>query len=206
MSRISITVALLAVASLLVGCRDDGRTLDPAPAVPVSRQTTTTAGAEVAPGTGTELGPLTLTSPAFTDGSPLPEDHTCDGLDVPPPLVIDDVPAGAVELAVVVTERSASGDVHWVLAGIPPVVTRLDSGVVPPEAVPARSSTGVEGWDGPCPPPGDPARTYDFTVHAMTEPIGLAPGLGGRRAIELIEQAAVATGGVSATYASPAEG
>lgn len=206
MSRTSFTVALIAAATLLVGCRDDGRTLDPAPTVPVSRQTTTTAGPPADPAVGTEGGALTLTSPAFADGGPLPEDHTCDGLDVPPPLVIDDVPAGVVELAVVVTERADAGAVHWVLAGIPSVVTRLDSGVVPPEAVPARSSTGVEGWDGPCPPPGDAARIYDFLVYAMTEPIGLTPGLDARRAIELIEQAAVATGALSATYASPAEG
>lgn len=206
MSRTSLTVALIAATTLLVGCRDDGRSLDPAPTVPVSLQTTTSAGPAPDPAIGPEVGPLALTSPAFAAGGPLPEDHTCDGLDMPPPLVIDGVPAGVVELAVVVTERAASGSVHWVLAGISPVVTRLDSGIVPPEAVPARSSTGVEGWAGPCPPPGDPARTYDFVVHAMTEPIGLSPGLDGRRAIELIEQVAVATGTLSATYASPADG
>ena len=196
-------VCALVALTLVAGCRDDGRTLDPAPTVPVSRETTTTSGPNPDDGgSGTQLGGLTLTSPAFVDGAALDEDFTCDGANVPPPLVIGDVPQGTAELAIVVTDRDAGGFVHWAVAGLPPAVTALESGLIPPEAIPARTDSGVEGWDGPCPPPGDDAHTYDFVVYATLEPIGLSPGVDGRDAVTLIEKAAVASGAITATYAS----
>ncbi|MGK2929007.1 MAG: YbhB/YbcL family Raf kinase inhibitor-like protein [Acidimicrobiales bacterium] len=203
MSRSSTLVVVAVVGALLAACQDDGRALDPAPTVPVSLETTTTIGPVAGPAVGTDVGQLTLASPAFVDGGPLPDDHTCAGNDVPPPLVIGDVPVGTVELAIVVTDRDAAGAVRWVVAGIPPTVTRLEPGALPPEAVTARAESGADGWEGPCPVAADPDHIHDFRVYAMTEPIGLAAGLEGRTAIDLIEQAATATGWLSATSGAP---
>lgn len=197
--------ALAVVMVVLAGCRDDGRTLEPAPEVPVSRETTTTTG----PGTDTgasDGGPvdITLSSPAFGEGGLLDPTYTCEGDNVPPPLVVNGVPPDTAELAIVVTD--AGGFVHWAVAGIPPTVTTLESGLLPPEAVVARSDGGVEGWDGPCPPPGGGPHPYDFTVHATIEPIGLSPGLAGRDAVARIEEASVASDTLVATYASDSPG
>lgn len=200
------TVGALAVAMVvLAACRDDGRTLDPAPEVPVSRETTTTSG----PGTdtaaaGDEAGGIMLTSPAFGEGGLLDQTYTCEGANVAPPLVISAVPPDTAELAIVVTD--AGGFVHWAVAGIPPTVTSVEAGLLPPEAVIARSDGGIEGWDGPCPPPGGGQHAYDFTVHATIEPIGMAPGLAGRDAVALIEQATVASDTLVAFYASTSPG
>jgi Raf kinase inhibitor-like YbhB/YbcL family protein len=182
--------------ALLTGCRDDGRTLDPAPPVPESRLTTTSVGA---PG-GTAGAELTLTSPAFADGATLDPVHSCDGADVPPALTITGVPPGAAELALTVTDLDAGGYVHWVIAGIPPTITVLEPGLLPPEAVAAVNDAGEAGWTGPCPREGDGPNTYELTVHATYEPIGLAPGTDGRAALDLIRSASVASDVLTATY------
>lgn len=175
---------------LLAACNDDGRTLAPAPPVPAEQATTTSGPAGSVP--AAEVG-LLLTSPAFTEGGILDPAFTCDGVDVPPPLEISGVPASAAELSIVVTDRDADGFVHWVIAGLSPSITRIESGVLPPAAVTARSDGGGSGWHGPCPPDGDDPHAYEFVVYASAEPIGLAQDLDGREAIELIETAAIAS-------------
>lgn len=199
---VRLATAVVLVAPVLVGCNDDGRSLDDAPEVPISRETTTSAGPGTADtsGTAAPLG-LTISSPSFADGQPLNPAFTCDGDNVPPPLTIVGAPEATVELALTVVDADADGYVHWVLAGIPRQVTQLESGVVPPEAVTARTDSGVDGWDGPCPPEADGPHRYVFTVHALAESIGLGPGLDGRAAIDLIESSAVlATATITATY------
>lgn len=181
------------LAAGLAACNDDGRTLAPAPTVPVSQLTTTTSGVAV----------LTLSSAAFADGGFLDPSFTCDGVDVSPPLEVAGVPSTAIELAIVMVDTSADRRVHWVLSGLPAGMTRIESGLIPPQARSARGDGGIEGWEGPCPPPGDDAHAYEFVVHALAEPIGLAPGIAGRQAIELIEQASIGSDSVVAFYERP---
>lgn len=198
-------VAIAACCLLaLVACNDDGRTLEPAPEVPVSQEATTTTAA-VDAGGGAQSGAvdeLTLTSTAFTDGGFLDAEFTCEGANVPPPLTIRGVPATAAELAIVVLDRDAEGAggfVHWVVTGIDPSIGLLEGGA-PPGAIAARTDSGVEGWDGPCPPADDGPHDYVFTVYAAAEPIGLAADLDGRDAIPLIEAAAIASNSITARY------
>ncbi|MDZ7675858.1 MAG: YbhB/YbcL family Raf kinase inhibitor-like protein [Acidimicrobiales bacterium] len=196
----SVAVAACCLLAL-VACNDDGRTLEPAPEVPVSRETTSTSTGFDA-GATTESGAaagLALASTAFADGGFLDAEFTCEGTNVPPPLTIRGVPAAAAEVAIVVLDRDAEGFVHWVVTGIDPAIGRLDGGA-PPGAIAARTDSGVEGWDGPCPPRDDGPHDYVFTVYAAAEPIGLAAGLDGRDAIPLIEAAAVASDSITARY------
>ena len=181
-------VTIVAGLILLAACNDDGRTLAPAPPVPAQQATTSSAPSASVP--AEQLG-LVLTSPAFVEGGLLDPAFTCDGVDVPPPLEITGVPAAAAELAIVVTDRDAEGFVHWVIAGLSPTITRIESGVLPPAAVTARSDGGVQGWEGPCPPAGDEPHAYEFVVYATAEPIGLTSDLDGRQAIDIIEGAAI---------------
>lgn len=204
MVRRSLFAAAVA-GVLLSACGDDGRTLAPAPEVPIAPETTTTVAAAPDAGftTGGESGSsLVISSPSFEPGGFLDETFTCDGLNVPPSLVITGVPPTAAELSVVVIDLDADNFVHWVVSGLPPVATTIESGVVPPGAVTARTDSGVVGWDGPCPPPGDDPHRYSFSVYATGEPVGLTPGLDGREAISLIETAAIASNRVVAFYAS----
>lgn len=205
MPRLPLRSCVLSCALVLAACGDDGRTLAPASDVAVEPATTTTAPTPDAGFTTDDpsIG-INLSSPSFAGGELLDADFTCDGLNVPPPLIIAGTPPGTAELAITMVDRSADGFVHWVISGLPATTTQLESGVIPPDAITARTDSGVDGWDGPCPPSGDAPHDYVFSVYAMAESIGLAPGLDGREAIGLIEQAAIASTLLVGRYARPA--
>lgn len=169
--RRAALVLVLAAVALLAACSGDGREL----AEPTAEQTTTTPSSGALPTVTTAAAGLSLSSPAFTDGGPIPASMACPE-NTSPPLTWTGVPPGTVELALVVTDPDAAGFVHWVVAGIDPSATGLDQGAVPAGAVEARNGDGGVGWFGPCPPAGE-THTYEFRLLAFVEPVGLQPGL-----------------------------
>jgi hypothetical protein len=125
-----------------------------------------------------------LTSSAFTEGSPIPEQYTCDGDDVSPPLAWSGVPAGAKSFALICDDPDAPGQtwVHWVVYCIPADVRTLPEGLPPLPIL--RKMGGIEqgitdsrrvGYGGPCPPPGKPHRYY-FKLYALKAPSQLSAG------------------------------
>src|SRR5918995_277802 len=77
------------------------------------------AGGAASTASTAATGVFQLTSPAFTEGGTIPDEFTCVGDDVSPPLAWSGVPVGTVELALVVRDPDADGFVHWVVAGLP---------------------------------------------------------------------------------------
>jgi Raf kinase inhibitor-like YbhB/YbcL family protein len=189
-----VTRAIWVCAALvLLACSDDGRELQP----PSADQTTTL------PTTSTSVAAaavMTFSSPSFAAGAAIPAEYTCDGESLSPALAWADLPDAAVELVVIVTDPDADGFVHWVIAGLDPASLGVDPGTVPEGAVEATNDAGSVGWTGPCPPP-DESHQYVFTLYALAEPLGLQPGLAGRQAAELAQQAALANATFTANYA-----
>jgi hypothetical protein len=77
---------------------------------------------------------MELRSPHFSDQAGISQRFTCDGDNISPTLEWSDVPAEAVELALICEDPDAPGKkfVHWMLWGIDPgSVTRLSAGDVP---------------------------------------------------------------------------
>ena len=97
-----------------------------------------------------------------------------------PPLQIAGVPAGTVELLLVVTDPAANGYVHWAVAGIDPVTSFWAEGSVPNGAVQGRNGAGSVGWTPICPPAGE-THTYDFALYALSQRSGLTDGFDPRR-------------------------
>ena len=110
---------------------------------------------------------MQLTSPAFADGAAIPEEHTCDGGDVSPPLAWDGVPEGVDSFAIIVTDPDAGGFVHWVLTGIPGHARELAAGEGDKAGTPGRNGFGGSGWGGPGPPSGE--HRYVFEILAVSE-------------------------------------
>ncbi len=188
---VACVLAVLALGGSLTACGSDGREMT----APRSDATTPPRRAAAA---GT-LGPSTtlatifaLTTDAWAPGTEMPKAYTCDGADVSPPLVISQIPAGTVELAIVVTDFDADGFVHWVLTGIAPTTTTIEEGVIPAGAVQAANDGGSVGWMGPCPPAGD-LHSYDFTLYALSAPSGVTEGQDPATAIAAVEAAPTAT-------------
>jgi Raf kinase inhibitor-like YbhB/YbcL family protein len=84
----------------------------------------------------------------------------CTGENVSPALSWTDAPTG-------------SGWWHWVMYNIPANSDGLPQGAgsggttIPNEIIHARNDYGVQGYGGPCPPPGAPHR-YIVTVYALS--------------------------------------
>lgn len=191
--RRNLPIVLAVGALALAACNDDGRTLAPAPTVPISPLTTAPPTSEPTVVAPPEVGqPIDISSPDVAEGEVLDATFTCDGLNVSPELTITGTPLAAAELGIVVLDADGDGGIRWAITGIDPTTVVIERGVTPRGAVTAEGSTGIVGWDGPCPPPGDPLRTYHFTVFAVPEPLGLAEGGDAQQALAALESAAIA--------------
>lgn len=118
---------------------------------------------------------LTVTSPAFHEGQPIPREHSCHGEDASPELRIGGVPPGAVALALVMDDPDAPGGTwtHWTAWDVPPSTTVLPRGK-PAPGVEGTTSAGEVGYHGPCPPSG--THRYFFRVFALDGRLGLPRG------------------------------
>lgn len=123
-----------------------------------------------------------LTSPAFSDGQPLPAVYTADGADVSPPLRWTGVPKGTLSLALVVDDPDAPAGTwtHWLIYDIAPATPMLPEAVGTTGSLPDGAHQGVNdfhkiGYGGPSPPPGPPHR-YRFTLFALDTKVGLPEG------------------------------
>jgi Raf kinase inhibitor-like YbhB/YbcL family protein len=118
--------------------------------------------------TSASRGQIVLTSPDFKAGAAIPARFTCSGANVSPELTWRHVPRGATQLEVSVVDEDADGFVHWSVRGLPPRARGVRGGhVLPPGAREGRNGFGKVGWSGPCPPRGDAAHHYLFTVTAL---------------------------------------
>lgn len=128
---------------------------------------------------------LQFGSPAFEDGTTIPERYTCEGDDVSPPLFVEDVPAGAESLALVVDDPDAPGGsfTHWLVWNLPPDIEEIPEGIPPKERIDdlGDASQGTNDFDevgyrGPCPPEGGGEHTYRFRLYVLDDRIGIGPG------------------------------
>jgi Raf kinase inhibitor-like YbhB/YbcL family protein len=144
---------------------------------------------------------ITVSSPAFAEGEPIPPEFSCDGDEVSPALSWEGVPGDAVELALVVDDPDARGGtyVHWVLFGLDPSLTDLQAGVVPTGGRQAENSSGDADYTGPCPPGGD-SHNYRFTVYALNKEIGAADGASAGDVLGRVRETAIAQGTLTGTY------
>jgi len=192
------TIAVVAL-SLLAACASDGRTLKTPASGASAPPLATTSTTSPAQG-GTLASPLALTSTAFTEGTPIPVEFTCDGAGTSPPLAWGATPEGTVELVLTVIDPDARGGfVHWVIAGLDPSVQALGRGAVPDGAVRALNGAGKPGWTGPCPPPGAPHH-YVFTLYALTAPSTITDGMPAADALAALAKQKATTATLTGTY------
>ena len=156
--------------------------------------TTARAASGDTPEAAMESAALTLVSPAFQHGRPIPVRFTADGENVSPELRLTGVPPEAASLALVMDDPDApSGTwVHWVVWNIPAGVRVLEEGAVPPEAVEGVNSWGRRGYGGPSPPSG--THRYVFKVYALDRRLDL-PETATKKDLEAAMQGHVLAGG-----------
>jgi Raf kinase inhibitor-like YbhB/YbcL family protein len=122
---------------------------------------------------------MELSSPAFRDGDPIPEQYGYTEANVNPPLELSDVPEGAQALALVVDDPDAvepAGKIwdHWVVWNVDPDIGEIPEGWDVTGAVEGRNDYGENAYGGPNPP--DRRHTYRFRAYALDSELSLATG------------------------------
>ena len=117
---------------------------------------------------------MKLSSPAFDHKGKIPPRYTCEGENLSPPLVIEDVPEGTKSLALIVDDPDAPKRtfVHWVMYDLP-VTDRIEEGSAP--GVQGRNDMGLTRYGGPCPPSG--THRYFFKLYALDTELNFAGGV-----------------------------
>jgi hypothetical protein len=149
---------------------------------------------------------IEITSSAFTHGSSMPVQFSCDGDNVSPRLSWSDIPEGTKELAIIADDPDAPGGtwVHWVVYGISPDDDGLPEGLRSSETLDGGARQGKNdfdrlGYGGPCPPRGGPHR-YFFKLYALDAELTLGPGATKAELFREMSGSILAQGELMGTY------
>lgn len=145
---------------------------------------------------------INISSQAFLNGGAIPQNYTCDGENINPPLSIDRVPGNARSLALIVEDvDTANSFTHWLVFNIDPTVTDIVAGQIP-NALEGTNDFGELKYQGPCPTPGSSHRYY-FRVYALDTVLNLEEGTKKSDLENAMKGHILATGSIYGTYAKP---
>jgi Raf kinase inhibitor-like YbhB/YbcL family protein len=121
---------------------------------------------------------MIISSPSFKNGDYIPKKFSCEGENINPELLIDNVPAGAKSLALIMRDPDApisGGFTHWLVWNIDSGTSVIKEESVPPGSVEGKNDAKRAGYTGPCPPPGHGIHHYHFTIYALSAILNLNP-------------------------------
>jgi Raf kinase inhibitor-like YbhB/YbcL family protein len=114
---------------------------------------------------------MTITSPAFSAGGLIPVKYSCDGENINPPLLFNDIPERATSLVLLMDDPDVPKNLkpdgvfdHWVMYNIPSGNAQVKEGTAPP-GIQGKNGAGATKYTGPC-PPGKEHR-YFFKLYAL---------------------------------------
>lgn len=119
------------------------------------------------------MSTLRISSTAFAQNGPIPSRYTCDGADVNPPLVIENISSAARSLALIVDDPDAPGRswVHWVVWNISIGTKEVRENLLPAGAQEGVNDFRKRSYGGPCPPSG--THRYFFKLYALDTELDL---------------------------------
>ena len=120
---------------------------------------------------------MKITSSAFSDGALIPIKYTCDGDDISPPLVWNDIPENTASFVLINDDPDAPVGTwdHWILFNLDGKTTELAENVDLSKL--AGVQLGHNSWrridyGGPCPPYG--THRYFFKLYALDMKLDLS--------------------------------
>ncbi|MBN1235880.1 MAG: YbhB/YbcL family Raf kinase inhibitor-like protein [Methanotrichaceae archaeon] len=139
------------------------------------------------------------------DFDSVPDECTCEGMDVSPMIEIQGL--NATTMAIIVDDPDAPSGTftHWLIWNIPPtdVIPRaIAKNAVINEPFTASQGTndfGEIGYAGPCPPPGKPHR-YFFRVFGLDRMLDLKAGKSAKDLQKAMQGHVLQKGEAVATY------
>ncbi len=141
-----------------------------------------------------------LRSPAFDDGSMIPERYTCMGEDISPPLAWQAPPPRTESFALVCRDSDADRGTfhHWGICNTAADQRRQPEAVACDAESPAglrhtSNDFGREDYAGLCPPKGHGVHHYHFRLMALdVERLDLGKGASCAEVVQAAEQHALA--------------
>ncbi len=125
---------------------------------------------------------FSITSNDISHGQKLADKHVfngfgCNGKNISPQISWKNAPAATKSFALTVYDPDAptgSGWWHWIVVNIPVKYTSLPTGFgeknqfkLENNITQVRNDFGIFGFGGSCPPKGDKAHRYIFTIYAL---------------------------------------
>lgn len=117
------------------------------------------------------IGFMKILSPVFNNEEYIPSKFTCEGKDINPPLLIENIPAETESVALIVEDPDAPMGlwIHWVMWNIVPKGKMIE---IEENSTPSDAIVGINSWErneygGPCPPDGE--HRYFFKAYALSE-------------------------------------
>lgn len=116
---------------------------------------------------------IEIASEAFRDGERIPDEYTCKGTNISPPLSLGPAPPGTESLVIICDDPDAPSGLftHWILYNIPGGTRQIAKGVPRKPVLTDGSRHGMNNYgrleySGPCAPQGKPHR-YRFDLSAL---------------------------------------
>ncbi len=147
---------------------------------------------------------MKIESSAFQSGGEIPRKYGYKKDNVNPALIINDVPADAKSLALVMDDPDAMGAVgkvwvHWVLWNIDPNTSQINENSIPSNSIQGKTDFGEIAYGGPAPP--DKEHTYLFKLYALNDKLSLDEGSTKSQLEEAMKNHVVAESKLEGRYA-----
>jgi Raf kinase inhibitor-like YbhB/YbcL family protein len=149
---------------------------------------------------------MQLTSAAFKNNESIPQQYTCEGKNISPPLAWTGAPAGTRSFVLIVDDPDAPHGVwtHWVVFDLPADTMGLPEDTPRSQSITGNAKQGTNdfkqvGYGGPCPPPGKSHRYY-FKLYALDSMLDLKPGSSKKQVEAALANHVLAQGQLIGTY------
>jgi Raf kinase inhibitor-like YbhB/YbcL family protein len=138
-----------------------------------------------------------LISTVFSHNGHIPPLYTCEGKNINPPLIVENVPDNTKTLALIVEDPDAPRGVftHWIVWNISPNET-ITEGSNP--GINGTNSFGKTGYGGPCPPSGE--HRYFFRVFALDDELNLPVGSTKEELLDAMKEHVIASAELMGVY------
>mgnify|MGYP001585950725 CR=1 FL=1 len=147
---------------------------------------------------------MRLTSPAFEQGSTIPQKYGQNFENINPPLRVDDVPSNASSLVLFMADPDVPEVAgvpvwdHWVVFNIPAITTSIPEAWTP-TGVRGKGTRGLLDYSGPRPP--DREHRYFFHIFALNVMLDLPEGSMKQEVIDAVNGHVIASAELMGRFA-----
>lgn len=119
---------------------------------------------------------MNITS-VFNHQQPIPQQYTCLGPNISPPLQFSNIPTAARSLVLIFEDVDARPKpwTHWMIFNIPATTTEVPENAIPPGGVEGLANNHSFGYEGPCPKYFSGTHHYWFRLYALDIILDLPP-------------------------------